>query len=145
MKPEDLKEKIAYPIFLSRAKNNGWDGDWDQFIDHLHLYQSGASDRHSHHTLIAAVMRDADAVLSAISDAGCTIVPNETEAELELLEEVCAIYAKDEDRYLKENGEPYGSIPTECGMKARSAAQRFYDREASASPFSTKEKAHEGN
>jgi len=48
-------------------------------------------------------------------------------AEVHLLEEVCAFYANDEDRYLN-GGEPY-CIPTEVGMKARSARQRFLDRE----------------
>jgi len=115
MKPEDLKEKIADAIV-----NEPFDGS--EYLRKM---------------MRKIALEHASAVLSAILDAGCTIVPKETEAELELLEEVCAIYAKDEDRYLKENGEPYGSIPTECGMKARSAAQRFYDREASASPFST--------
>lgn len=50
--------------------------------------------------------------------------------ELELLEEVCAFYANDEDRCIKDEGEPYGSIPTEVGLKARSARRRFMDREA---------------
>jgi len=54
------------------------------------------------------------------------------EAELHLLEEVCAFYANDEDRYIRSRGEPYGSIPTEVGMKARSARHRFNEREASA-------------
>ena len=83
----------------------------------------------------------ADVVLTAITEAGCTIVSEAYKAEMELLEEVCAIYTRDEDRHLKEGGEPYGSIPTECGMKARSAAQRFYDREVmlSSSPFKREE------
>lgn len=52
--------------------------------------------------------------------------------ELWLLEEVCAFYANDEDRYLKSGGssEPYGLIPTEVGMKARMARQRFLDRDS---------------
>jgi hypothetical protein len=50
--------------------------------------------------------------------------------ELYLLEEVCAWYASDEDRYLNEDGEPYGSFPTEVGLKARSARKRFEQREA---------------
>jgi hypothetical protein len=52
--------------------------------------------------------------------------------ELHLLEEVCAFYANDEDRYLKSDGEAYGSIPTEVGMKARAARRRFNDRAAQA-------------
>jgi hypothetical protein len=51
-------------------------------------------------------------------------------AELHLLEEVCAFYANDEDEYLKGEGEPYGGIPTEVGLKARSARHRFVEREA---------------
>ena len=50
--------------------------------------------------------------------------PKEVLAELHLLEEVCAFYANDEDRAAK-GGEPYGSIPTEVGLKARSARQRY--------------------
>lgn len=51
-------------------------------------------------------------------------------AEVHLLEEVCSWYANDEDRYLNEDGEPYGSFPTEVGLKARSARKRFQQREA---------------
>jgi len=56
----------------------------------------------------------------------------ELQAEVYLLEEVCAFYANDEDRYLKSEGasEPYGSIPTSVGMKARSERKRFLDRES---------------
>lgn len=52
--------------------------------------------------------------------------------EVHLLEEVCAFYANDEDRYLKAEGraEPYGLIPTAVGMKARCARQRFLERES---------------
>ena len=53
-------------------------------------------------------------------------------AELALLEEICWFYTRDEDRFIKEEGEPYGSIPTDCGMKARSAARRFVNRERAA-------------
>ena len=49
--------------------------------------------------------------------------------ELHLLEEVCAFYANDEDAVLDDTGEPYGSIPTEVGMAARSARRRFQERE----------------
>lgn len=50
------------------------------------------------------------------------------EAEMHLLEEVCAFYADDEDRVLREDAEPY-CIPTDVGMKARSARHRFRERE----------------
>lgn len=50
-------------------------------------------------------------------------------AELLLLEEVCARYADDEDAYLDGVGEPFGSITTECGMKARQARARWRRRE----------------
>jgi hypothetical protein len=53
-------------------------------------------------------------------------------AEVHLLEEVCARYADDEDRHLAGNGEAYGSIPAEAGMKARAARKRFKAREAAA-------------
>jgi hypothetical protein len=56
--------------------------------------------------------------------------PEDLLGELHLLEEVCAWYANDEDRYLNEDGEPYGSFPTEVGLKARSARERFNRREA---------------
>jgi len=49
-------------------------------------------------------------------------------AELHILEEVCAIYADDEDRFLAGDGEPYGSIPTEAGIKARAARKRVLER-----------------
>lgn len=56
------------------------------------------------------------------------------EAEMHLLEEVCAFYANDEDRFIKADGnaEPYGMIPTDVGMKARSARARFMAREQAA-------------
>lgn len=56
------------------------------------------------------------------------------EAEMHLLEEVCAFYANDEDRFIKADGnaEPYGMIPTDVGMKARSARGRFMAREQAA-------------
>ncbi|MFT8789028.1 hypothetical protein [Komagataeibacter saccharivorans] len=53
-------------------------------------------------------------------------------AEMHLLEEVLAFYVKDEDRYLKEEGEAYGSIPTDVGILARLAAGRFHTREQAA-------------
>jgi hypothetical protein len=52
--------------------------------------------------------------------------------ELHILEEVCAFYANDEDSFNREGGEPFGSIPTEVGMKARQARERFIEREESA-------------
>ncbi|QHC35389.1 hypothetical protein [Komagataeibacter xylinus] len=56
------------------------------------------------------------------------------EAEMHLLEEVCAFYTNDEDRFIKADGnaEPYGMIPTDVGMKARSARARFMAREQAA-------------
>lgn len=56
--------------------------------------------------------------------------PDALRVDLELLEEVCARYADDEDAFLSDNGEPFGSITTECGMKARDARKRFRDRQA---------------
>lgn len=50
--------------------------------------------------------------------------------EWELMQEVLALYADDEDRFLKEDGEPY-CIPTEAGMKARQHRAAFRRREAS--------------
>ncbi|MGQ3018763.1 hypothetical protein [Phenylobacterium sp.] len=55
------------------------------------------------------------------------------EEEVHLLEEVCAFYANDEDQFL-DDGEPYGTIPTEVGLKARSARSRFMAREAALAP-----------
>lgn len=46
----------------------------------------------------------------------------------EALELVCAAYADDEDRFNRGAGEPYGSIPTEVGLVARSARRRFRER-----------------
>lgn len=54
---------------------------------------------------------------------------NPAMGELHLLEEVCAFYANDEDTFNHEGGEPFGSIPTEVGMKARQARERFIERE----------------
>jgi|GEM_PF-2319173 len=69
------------------------------------------------------------------SDVGCTVQPLYTHpaldalrVELELLEEVCARYADAEDAFLSDEGEPFGNITTECGMKARDARRRFRDR-----------------
>jgi hypothetical protein len=71
----------------------------------------------------------ADAIIGAyISTLPDT--PEKLVAELGLLEEVCAFYANDEDRYLADEGEPFGSIPTEVGLKARAARHRFDRREA---------------
>jgi hypothetical protein len=53
------------------------------------------------------------------------------QAELHLLEEVCAFYVDDEHRH-PAGGEAYGSIPTPVGMKARHARERFREREAAA-------------
>lgn len=52
--------------------------------------------------------------------------------EVELMQEVLAFYANDEERYLRENGEPYGSIPSEVGMKARQHRAAFQRREVTA-------------
>jgi hypothetical protein len=54
--------------------------------------------------------------------------------EWELMQEVLAFYANDEDRTLREEGEPYGSIPTEVGIKARQHRASFQRREAAAKP-----------
>lgn len=53
-------------------------------------------------------------------------------AELHLLEEVCAIYANDEDRYNDGRGEAYGSVPVQVGFKARAARKRVMERMAAA-------------
>jgi hypothetical protein len=58
---------------------------------------------------------------------------NPAMGELHLLEEVCAFYANDEDAFNCKDGEPFGSIPTEVGMKARQARERFIEREERAS------------
>lgn len=52
------------------------------------------------------------------------------EAELVMVDEALARYADNEDAFLADTGEPFGSITTECGMKAREARQRFRAREA---------------
>jgi hypothetical protein len=51
-------------------------------------------------------------------------------AEWALMQEVLAFYANDEDRTLREEGEPYGTIPTEVGIKARQHRASFQRREA---------------
>ena len=70
-----------------------------------------------------------DAVIASYI-ATLPAAPEELIAELHLLEEVCAFYANDEDRYLEGDGEPFGSFPTEVGLKARAARHRFNEREA---------------
>ena len=45
------------------------------------------------------------------------------EAENKRLREALTYYANDEDRYLRGDGEPYGSIPTEVGFIARQARE----------------------
>lgn len=52
--------------------------------------------------------------------------------EWELMQEVLALYVSDEDRFLREDGEPY-CIPTEAGMKARQHRAAFQRRKASVS------------
>lgn len=52
-------------------------------------------------------------------------------AEQALADETLGLYATDEDEYLSGDGEPYGSIPTEAGMFARSRRRRHQEREAS--------------
>lgn len=67
---------------------------------------------------------------------------NPAVAELHLLEEVCAFYANDEDKFNREDGEPFGSIPVEVGMKARQARERFIEREARETATNTSGRAH---
>lgn len=52
--------------------------------------------------------------------------------EWELMQEVLAFYANDEDEFLRDVGEPYGGIPTEAGMKARQHRAAFQRRKAAA-------------
>jgi hypothetical protein len=49
---------------------------------------------------------------------------SELEGDKKRLQEALARYADDEDRYNRGEGEPYGSIPIECGFVARQA--RFF-------------------
>lgn len=67
---------------------------------------------------------------------------NPAVAELHLLEEVCAFYTNDEDKFNRGDGEPFGSIPVEVGMKARQARERFIEREARATATNTSGLAH---
>ena len=59
-------------------------------------------------------------------------------AEWELMQEALTQYANDEDRYLNEaecdgnSGEPFGSISTEVGIKARQHRGAFQRRVAGA-------------
>lgn len=52
------------------------------------------------------------------------------ERELALVDEALARYVNDEDAFLTDKGEAFGSITTECGIKARQARLRFWAREA---------------
>lgn len=67
---------------------------------------------------------------------------NPAMAELHIVEEVCAFYANDEDGFNREGGEPYGSIPTEVGMRARQARERFIEREERSATTNVSGKAH---
>ncbi|UTC28748.1 hypothetical protein MARCHEWKA_02360 [Brevundimonas phage vB_BpoS-Marchewka] len=67
---------------------------------------------------------------AVVKDAAAHIAALET--ELALVDEALARYANDEDACLEGDGEPFGSITTECGMKAREARRRFLAREATA-------------
>lgn len=71
----------------------------------------------------------ADPILAAIDELTAAQPAAVLTAELHLLEEVCSLYANDEDRYLRGDGEAYGGIPTSAGLKARAARQRFMKRE----------------
>jgi hypothetical protein len=53
------------------------------------------------------------------------------EREVLMLEQICSAYADDEDRYLKGDGEAFGSIPTEAGLAARLVRKRMKERDAS--------------
>ena len=44
--------------------------------------------------------------------------------EIERLHQLLAAYVADEDRWNAGKGEPYGSISTETGMRARAAVKR---------------------
>lgn len=101
--------------------------------------------RESEERLIERLRAIADDYIGKVDRAACieteaadTITRLEAELSaaraglehVELLEEVCARYADDEDAFLDETGEPFGSITTECGMMARSARTRFRARQA---------------
>jgi hypothetical protein len=90
---------------------------------------AGSTDEHA---LILSPAKWGEAVDAVIAAYVATLpdAPEKLVAELHLLEEVCAFYANDEDRYLEGDGEPFGSIPTEVGLNARSARERFNQREA---------------
>jgi hypothetical protein len=75
------------------------------------------------------------AELEALLGGSPPAAPKELLAELSVLEDVCAAYARDEDRYLAGEGEPYGSIPTEIGMKARFVLRRVKERECAVNRF----------
>jgi hypothetical protein len=87
--------------------------------------------------MIERIGRDRESAIAAWNRRPSPATPAEDARDgdlvaLHLLEEVCAFYANDEDRFLKDDGEPYGSIPTEVGMVARAARARFNARERAA-------------
>lgn len=69
------------------------------------------------------------ATLDAIPAALRALGWDATAYEWELLQEVAALYAWDEDRTLRDEGEPYGAVPVEAGMKARQHQAAFLRRE----------------
>lgn len=52
-------------------------------------------------------------------------VPNAARDVLCVVSELLGEYLKDEDRFNRGEGEPFGSITTETGMLARSAVRNF--------------------
>jgi len=49
----------------------------------------------------------------------------ELEEHCEHMASLLAAYVHDEDRFLKEDGEPYGSISTDVGIMARAAVRQY--------------------
>ncbi|CAH2606263.1 conserved protein of unknown function (plasmid) [Rhodovastum atsumiense] len=70
---------------------------------------------------------DIDTVPAALRRIGWPHVA----AEWERMQKVLALYASDESRYLCGQGEPYGSITTEAGIKARQHRAALLRREGS--------------
>ena len=128
-------ELLAKVALATRA------GQYKLADDGAHQYLDGIESRYSIEradgTTLAWVLgneADAKELMAAIeaAPAAPAVDASEAMAEVHLLEEVCARYADDEDRHLAGNGEAYGSIPAEAGMKARAARKRFKAREAAA-------------
>jgi len=83
-----------------------------------------------------ALSREATPMLSSLPDA-----TNKDSDRERFLEQALSVYARDEERFLNGEGEPFGSIPTEIGAFAREVRRVFELKLLVHEATSTKPKA----